>query len=200
MYFVSSATQTAAPNHFPYSITRARTGSSSNWLQEYFIFPFKKIIEFTAICLPGAALWCRSWCSSVLTTRCGFPGTQRVALCSHGRCLGFNLPFGMVSILLWFPLQCLSLFGNPWSIHAWVETVKSAFNARSKIWERSYQFHGSRCNGINLGCLRDTRIYWPNCKLHWPWNHFPHIWCLRAALRALLGVSRSTAAIADFYS
>lgn len=114
--------------------------------------------------------------------------------------------FGLIFLLEWrlffcgFPLQCLSLFGNPWSIHAWVETVKSAFNARSKIWERSYQFHGSRCNGINLGCLRDTRISWPNCKLHWPWNHFPHIWWLRAFLRALLGVSRPTAAIADFYS
>lgn len=126
--------------------------------------------------------------SSLLTTRCGFPGTRRVALCSHPCCLGFNLLFGMASILLWFSLQCLSLFGNHWSIHAWIETVKSAFNARSKIWERSYQFHGSQSNGINLGCLRDTRISWPNCKLHWPWNNFPHIWWLRALHKALLGV------------
>lgn len=136
----------------------------------------------------GVVLW--SWLWSLLCPRyqVWFPRNPRT-LCSHLHTFYWlNLLFWVTFILLWVFFSSSVSFSNHGSIHAWIEIVKSALNARSKISVRSYQFHGSQNNGINLYCLRDTRIFWPECQLHWPWSNFTHIWWLRSHIKVLLRI------------
>lgn len=103
--------------------------------------------------------------SFVLTTRCGSQGTPTHSSLSSPRFLWLTLLFWTALNFLWFPLpppESFSFF-NHRSIHAWIEIVKSALNTRSKISAKSYQFHGSKNNSINLYFLKDTRIPWPIC-------------------------------------
>lgn len=128
--------------------------------------------------------------SFVLTTRCGSQGTPTHSSLSSPCFLWLTLLFWTALNFLWFPLpppESFSFF-NHRSIHAWIEIVKSALNTRSKISAKSYQFHGSKNNSINLYFLKDTRIPWPRYKLHCPWNNFPDIWWLRSHIKVLLRI------------
>lgn len=170
---------------------RVRTWSSSNWLQEYFFHLKDNLIRchmFARVLFSDLG----PENSSVVTTRCGFQEPPRLPLLSSPSFALASSSFldGIYSSVLFFffpPIVSFSFF-NHRSVHAWIEMVKSASNARSKLSERSYQFHGSQANGINLYHLRDTRIFWPKCKLHWPWNNFTHIWWLRSHIKVLLKI------------